>query len=123
MWAEGEGCVMTRLPDVKGQGPQRLRSLRLDAGGHVARAEARLRTCLRTGWISDLARKSKIECLFMDISPHGARLRLSLQASLPARVLVFDDRSQATFTAEVRWHRSNEVGLFIRDGTVALRSQ
>ena len=114
---------MAHLAQTRVSKPQKQNDLRFDNEGQVVRAEARLRTRLREGWVSDFARRLKIECLFMDISPHGARLRLSRPAPLPVQILVFDERSQAAYKAEVRWQRANEVGVLIPGGTSGLKPQ
>ena len=116
---------MERSTDPRVAVPRKRALSRLNEHAQVIRAEPRLRTHLRTGWIADLRHQLRIECLFMDISPHGARLRLdkATQGSLPAQLVLFDDRSQKTYRVELRWHRGNEAGVYIREGTAGLATQ
>ena len=61
------------------------------------------------------------ECLILDVSLHGARLKFDTHGFLPPKLLlVYDERSQATFDGEVRWFRNREIGLFVRNGTFDL---
>ena len=88
------------------------------------RSEPRVRTLLRTGKILDLNSNILAECLILDVSPHGARLRLETRvATMPKLLLVYDERSKAVFSAEVRWHRNNEIGLYVKSGTLNLVSK
>lgn len=99
---------------AKPKGPSRLRT-------QIARSEPRVRTHLRAGQILDLRRKLLAECLILDMSMHGARLKLNLQDLMPPKLLlVYDERSKGVFDAEVRWHRHNEIGLYIKSGTANL---
>ena len=87
----------------------------------IARSEPRARTHLRTGQILDLRRNVLAECLIVDISLHGARFKLQAQIATPPKLLlVYDERSRGLFDAEVRWHRNNEIGLFVKNGTLNL---
>lgn len=88
------------------------------------RSEPRVRTLLRPGQVLDLRRIVIAECLILDVSLHGARLRLETRvATMPKLLLVYDERSKAVFSAEVRWHRNNEVGLYVKSGTLSLVSR
>ncbi len=76
------------------------------------------------GQVLDLSRNVLTECLIIDLSLHGARLRLETQIHMPPKLLiVYDERSKGVFDAEVRWHRSNEIGLYIKNGTLNLVSR
>ena len=88
---------------------------------HVVRAEPRVRTHLRPGRILDLKGNVIADCLILDVSLHGARLKLDKQSVVPPKLmLVYDERSGETLDAEVRWHRNNEIGIFVRNGTAGL---
>ena len=83
-----------------------------------------MRTLLRMGQILDLQRNVLADCLILDMSLHGARLRLQTQVLTPPKLLlVFDERSKGVFNAEVRWHRSNEIGIYVKNGTLNVVSQ
>ena len=87
----------------------------------IARSEPRVRTHLRTGQILDLRRNVLAECLILDMSPHGARLKLRTQFAMPPKLLlVYDERSQGLSDAEVRWYRKNVMGLYFKHGTLKL---
>ena len=88
---------------------------------HVVRSEPRVRMHLRAGQILDLKRNMVAECLILDVSPHGARLKLQKQGVVPPKLLlVYDERSRGTLDAELRWHRNNEIGIYVRNGTSTL---
>ena len=87
----------------------------------VVRSEPRVRTHLRAGQILDLKRNVLAECLILDVSPHGARLKLHKQGVVPPKLLlVYDERSRGILDAELRWHRNNEIGIYVRNGTSSL---
>jgi hypothetical protein len=52
-----------------------------------------------------------IECLIRDFSATGARLELSGYTQLPSSFELYFPLKQATFQAQVRWRRENELGL------------
>ena len=56
------------------------------------------------------------DCLILDVSPHGARLKLPTDVHLPTKLLIFDERSAKSYAAEFRWRRNREVGLYFCDG-------
>ena len=56
------------------------------------------------------------DCLILDVSPHGARIKLPSEVHLPTKLLVFDERSNKTYAGEFRWRRNKEVGLYFPDG-------
>ena len=88
---------------------------------HVVRSEPRVRTHLRTGQILDSKRNVLSECLILDVSLHGARIKLHKQGVVPPKLLlIYDERSQGILDAEMRWHRNNEIGIFVRNGTLSL---
>ena len=88
---------------------------------HVVRCELRVRTHLRAGQILDRKRNILAECLILDVSLHGARLKLHKQGVVPPKLLlVYDERSQGILDAEMRWHRNNEIGIYIKNGTSSL---
>ena len=87
--------------------------------GKVARAELRHRTKLREGRLLRLDRSVIADCLFYDISLHGACVRLPADIPVPRRLLVLDGRSEALVPAELRWRKDCHIGLFITDGIAA----
>ena len=87
----------------------------------MVRCEPRVRTHLRTGQILDLQRNVLTECLILDVSLHGARIKLHKQGVVPPKLLlVYDERSQGILNAEMRWHRNNEIGIYVKTGTLNL---
>ncbi len=78
------------------------------------RSEARIRTRLRTGVISDLQQSFICECLIYDRSLHGARLKLPPNIHAPG-TFIFDD-GEGAVRAQVRWRRDAEIGIFIAAG-------
>ena len=82
----------------------------------IPRAEPRLRTHLREARIFNMWQQVISDCLILDVSPHGARVRLPSDVHLPIKLLIFDERSNRTYAAEFRWRRHREIGLFFRDG-------
>ncbi len=75
------------------------------------RGERRWRTHLRSGKIADGQTCILVESQVRDRSAGGARLRLSGQVSLPARIRFFDEISTTLYEAAVAWQRGREIGI------------
>ena len=91
-------------------------SLRSGLRVKIPRAEVRLRTHLREARLFDMWQQVIVDCLILDVSPHGARVKLPSDVHLPTKLLIFDERSNRTYAAEFRWRRNREVGLHLREG-------
>lgn len=80
------------------------------------RGERRWRTHLRSGKIADGRTCILVDSQVRDRSAGGARLRLSGQVSLPARIRFFDEISATLYEAAIAWQRGREIGIkFLRE--------
>ncbi len=75
------------------------------------RGDQRRRTRLRSGKIIDDDGQFVIECLIVDRSFLGGKLRLPKISPLPARVMLYDDQSGELLQATVIWRRDRETGI------------
>ena len=75
------------------------------------RGDQRRRTRLRSGKIITDGGQFVIECLIVDRSSFGGKLRLPKISPLPARVMLYDDQSGELFHATVIWRRDRETGI------------
>ena len=75
------------------------------------RGDQRRRTRLRSGKIIDDNGQFVIECLIVDRSSFGGKLRLPKISPLPARVMLYDDQSGELLHATVIWRRDRETGI------------
>ena len=75
------------------------------------RGDQRRRTRLRSGKIITDKGQFVIECLIVDRSSFGGKLRLPKIWPLPARVMLYDDQSGELFHATVIWRRDRETGI------------
>ena len=71
---------------------------------------------LREGRILNPDRTLISDCLFSDVSLHGACVKLPMDVSVPRLLLVLDGRSGSVYPAELRWRRDRHIGLFISVG-------
>jgi hypothetical protein len=56
-----------------------------------------------------------VECTIRDISEDGALLGMRVSVSLPALVLLWDQRTAAIHECEVRWRKGRMVGVRFTD--------
>ena len=75
------------------------------------RGDQRRRTRLRSGKIISDDGQFVIECLIVDRSALGGKLRLPKLSPLPARVMLYDDQSGELLQATVIWRRDRETGI------------
>ena len=75
------------------------------------RGDQRRRTRLRSGKIINDNGQFVIECLIVDRSSFGGKLRLPKISPLPARLMLYDDQSGELFHATVIWRRDRETGI------------
>ncbi len=75
------------------------------------RGDQRRRTQLRSGKIISSNGQFVSECLIVDRSTFGSKLRLPKISPLPARVMLFDDQSGELLHATVIWRRDRETGI------------
>ncbi len=75
------------------------------------RSDRRRRTQLRSGKIINDKGQFVIECLIVDRSSFGGKLRLPKISPLPARVMLYDDQTGELFHATVIWRRDRETGI------------
>ncbi|MFI5013169.1 MAG: PilZ domain-containing protein [Hyphomicrobiales bacterium] len=75
------------------------------------RSDARRRTRLHSGKVVGLDHSFIVECLIRERSEDGARLLLARKVEMPDRIGLFDDAEMSIKTAEVMWHREQEVGI------------
>jgi hypothetical protein len=54
---------------------------------------------------------SVINCVVVDLSPKGARLRLASPVGIPDCVDLRIDRNGACFTSKVAWRLANHIGV------------
>ena len=80
-------------------------------GPRDRRGDQRRRTRLRSGKIINDNGQFVIECLIVDRSSFGGKLRLPKVSALPARVMLYDDQSGELFHATVIWRRDLETGI------------
>ena len=81
------------------------------ATGGDRRAGARQRTRLRSGKVVDGDGRFIAECLIANRSSIGGLLRLAQTATLPARILLYEDQSGEVVPAAVVWRREREAGV------------
>ena len=98
--AAGEDFTYTVLKEVAASRPPADR-----------RGDQRLRTRLRSGKIINDDGQFLIECLIVDRSSFGGKLRLPKTSPLPARVMLYDDQSGELLRATVIWRRDRETGI------------
>ena len=56
-----------------------------------------------------------LECVILDVSDGGARVRTELSLVLPERVYLFQGDTADILDCEVRWQLANQAGLYIVD--------
>ncbi len=78
---------------------------------HERRREERQRTRLRSGKIVDLDGRFVVECQFIDIAPHGAKLRIRESVYLSERFWLFDDYYARALLARLAWRKERELGV------------
>ena len=86
-----------------------------DPAKQTPRRGARDRVLKRGRIISD---GGVFDCLVLDISPHGARVKFSIPVALPPQVMLRMSEG-TTFPATRRWSRGTEVGLEFTGTVVA----
>jgi hypothetical protein len=74
------------------------------------RREARLRTRLREGLLYE-GRRLVCDCVVIDRSRHGARIRTSRPLRSVQKLRFFDTYEQVLYEARVVWQKDTEVGL------------
>lgn len=84
------------------------------------RSEPRIRTKLRSGRISNLDGVFLSECLVLDRSPHGAKLKLPKALDLPKEVLFRDDAVETAVYAKICWRRADEIGVHLPKGDLGM---
>ena len=72
----------------------------------VARQKSFLRGCIYFN-----NRSSTADCLIRDISPHGARLILSDEVTIPDVVDLYIPQKEQNFRAQILWRHNNEMGI------------
>ncbi|CUW45718.1 hypothetical protein B3286c2_0843 [Brucella vulpis] len=83
------------------------------------RREERQRTRLRSGKIVNLDGRFVVECQFIDIAPHGAKIRVREALYLPERFWLFDYHYARALLARLAWRKRREFSVeFIIDPTV-----
>lgn len=82
------------------------------------RREARQRTFLK-GRIIFNNGASSMDCLVRDMSATGARLALTETATLPEVFDLFIPQKERTYKANLRWRRSDGIGVAFVDETMA----
>jgi hypothetical protein len=75
------------------------------------RGDARRRTRLRVGRALDGEGRFVCEATIVDLSAHGARLRLSDPAALPATLWLYDESEKRAALARVVRRGAGEAGL------------
>jgi hypothetical protein len=58
---------------------------------------------------------ASLECLILDVSDGGVRVRTELSLVLPERVYIWRLDTADIFDCEVRWQLGNQAGLYIVD--------
>lgn len=66
---------------------------------------------LHTGKLSLNNGASVLDCVVRDLSPYGARVRLTIPTLLPQTLEFLNLKTNIVRTAEVKWSRNSEVGL------------
>jgi hypothetical protein len=80
------------------------------------RSEPRIRTKLRSGRLSNLDGVFITECLVLDRSPHGAKLKLPKTLDVPKEILFRDDAVATAIYAKICWRRGDEIGIHLPKG-------
>ena len=82
--------------------------------GVVTRRESRKRTIL-TGKLALSRGAFTIDCIIIDLSKSGARIRIEEGAEIGGEVLLVHLREQVAFETRVAWRNGRDIGLeFIR---------
>jgi hypothetical protein len=63
------------------------------------------------GKVMFAAGKCSFDCVIVDLSVAGARLRLTQNVRLPSKIYLWQTKSGAVLECEVRWQEQTEVGL------------
>ena len=87
----------------------------VDPAEQTPRRVARNRVVRRGRIISD---GGVFDCLVLDISPHGARVKFSIPVALPPQIMLRLAEG-TTFPATRRWSKGTEVGLEFTGTVVA----
>lgn len=77
------------------------------------RREKRRRVRLNWGKALNVAERFLCDCLIVNRSAGGARLRLARRIALPKTFLFFDDVAGALYAAEVVWRQGELVGCLL----------
>lgn len=77
------------------------------------RKEGRNR-CLLTGHLAHDEGRFSVGCAIRDLSPSGARIRLSGMTPLPKAAFMLLVRDAIVYEVDVRWMRDTEVGVSFR---------
>lgn len=79
------------------------------------RASPRQKSLLK-GRIYFNNRMSSIDCVIRDISAEGARLQFSSTVATPEVVELYIPNKDQTLRAQVRWRKTDELGVVFADG-------
>lgn len=84
------------------------------------RGAGRARTRLRPGKLLEADGTFIADCLILDRSPQGARIRVLSSDPVPETFRLVDEAGRESFPSRTVWTRAGEVGLVLEAGGEAM---
>lgn len=81
------------------------------------RGDGRTRTRLRPGKILAMDGTFVADCLILDRSAQGARIRVLGSESVPEAFRLIDEAGRESFFSRTVWERGDEAGLSLAEGS------